>query len=92
MNADETVPVLPQTHGEDEEGRKTAGQRRVNILWEGTQAAIAVSVTLAVIFCVIVKILDPSVLENGFVFVIATYLARTNHTKVGGVGSGESGR
>jgi hypothetical protein len=90
--ADPVVVSPVQTHTEDEEGRKTAGQRRVNILWEVTQAIIAVSVTFAVIACVVLNIEIPSVLENGFFVIVTTYLVRTNHTKIGGVGSHEIGR
>lgn len=72
----------------------TAGQRRINLIWEITQAAIAISVTLTA--CAVSGVLvlrgDTTgaaflLLSNAFFVVISTYLTRTNHTKVGGVAS-----
>lgn len=69
----------------------TRGQRRVNIIWEGTQAAIAVMITGAMIFCTIYKI--PSAeLNYAFFLIVAMYFVRTNHQKVGGIGSTEGTR
>lgn len=70
---------------------QTAGQRRINIIWEVTQALIAILVTTAVIYTSL-KGIEAKTLEAGFFAIVSTYLARTNHTKVGGVGPHESGR
>lgn len=70
-----------------EEDRKTAGQRRINVIWEATQAVVTILITFAAIYCAIQKI-DAQVLNFAFVAVISTYYARTNHTKEGGVGVG----
>ena len=74
-----------------EENRKTAGQRQVNILWERTQAAIAVVVTLAYIYVSVVKI-EAAGLANAFFLIVGFYFGRTNHTRTGGVGANEAGR
>lgn len=74
-----------------EQDRKTAGQRRINVIWEVTQASVTILITVAAIFCAIQKI-DADVLNFAFVAVISTYYARTNHTKVGGVGGEHEGR
>jgi len=74
-----------------EQDRKTAGQRKVNIIWEMTQAAIAVSVTSAMIFCAVNKI-ESAAISNAFTLVISMYLIRTNHTKIGGVGGTDDNR
>lgn len=81
----------------------SAGQRRVNIIWERTQQVIALSVvgvTLAVAaYRSIVQSgsgSDPATAGVAFVFlasvsnlVIGFYFGRTNHQRTGGVGSDE---
>lgn len=69
----------------------TAGQRWTNRLWEITQAAIAVSVTIAEIAAAF-RGIESKTLDAGFFAIIAMYLARTNHTKIGGVTSSYTGR
>lgn len=74
-----------------EEDRKTAGQRRVNILWEATQAFVTLAITCAEVYAQL-NAIDSKMLDAAFFAVISTYLARTNHSKIGGVGGGlESG-
>jgi hypothetical protein len=70
----------------------TAGQRRVNLLWEYTQASIA----LVVVVCTMVAGAWatfqgaghelPNVLSMAFGTVVGFYFARTNHERIGGVG------
>jgi len=69
----------------------TAGQRRINVIWEVTQAMVTILITCAAIFCA-VKDIKSEVLNFAFIAIISTYYARTNHTKVGGVGSPYDGR
>jgi hypothetical protein len=69
----------------------TAGQRRINLIWEMTQATVTIMITGAAIFCAVYK-LDADVLNFAFVAVISTYYARTNHTKIGGVLTNQVGR
>lgn len=61
------------------------GQRRVNLIWEFTQASIAVMVTLAVIGTAIMEV-DNVPIINAFFLVIGFYFSRTNHQAIGGVG------
>jgi len=70
----------------EEEDRKTAGQRRINIIWEVTQAMVTVSITGAEIYAQLHSIQAP-MLDAAFFAVTSTYLARTNHTKMGGIGT-----
>lgn len=72
-----------------EEDLKTAGQRKVNLVWEGTQAVIAVAVTGAVIFASLAG-KESQILGNAFTLIIAIYFVRMNHTKTGGVGGTDS--
>lgn len=73
-----------------ETGLKSAGQRRVNIIWEVTQAVVTCLITCAAIYCAVAQI-DAQVLNFAFVAVISTYYARTNHTKTGGIGGDTAG-
>lgn len=68
-----------------EQDKKTKGQRWTNLLWEGTQALIAVSVTAANIYCSVNKI-ESAAISNAFTLIISIYFVRMNHTKIGGVG------
>jgi hypothetical protein len=69
-------------------GKKTAGQRRINMIWEFTQGIIAVAITAAKIYCSINRIESPE-LTNAFFLIVSMYFVRTNHHLIGGVGSKE---
>lgn len=69
----------------------THGQRKINLIWEVTQAVTTLVITGAEIYCAVKKI-ESKVLEFAFVAIISTYYARTNHTKTGGVGTPEKRR
>lgn len=79
-----TSPPLPATTTAAEDVT-TAGQRRINLIWEITQAMIAVIVTLALIYTSI-KVIDAPELKNAFFLIIGFYFSRTNHAAVGGIG------
>lgn len=86
---DETALREAGTRGET--GLRTAGQRKINLLWEVTQAIIALSVTGATIYAALTG-RDSRMLENAFVLIIGIYFVRMNHTKTGGVQVDDSGR
>jgi hypothetical protein len=86
-HADESMPATTTA----QEDKVTAGQRRINVIWEVTQAVVTILITGAAIYCAMFKI-DADVLNFAFVAVISTYYARTNHTKTGGVGVNQAGR
>lgn len=76
-------PLTPTTtHQQD---LTTAGQRKVNLIWEFTQATIAVAITIAIIYCAIKKIDSPEV-RNAWFLIIGFYFSRTNHAQIGGIG------
>lgn len=77
-------PSMPPKTTEQED-ITLAGQRRINLIWEYTQAAVAVSVTFAIIYTAIMKI-DSVTLTNAFFLIIGFYYSRTNHAAIGGVG------
>lgn len=72
---------------------KFAGQRRINLIWETTQAVLAIGITASVIWNE-THGLQSNVLTNAFFLIVSMYLVRTNHSMTGGVGtkppSGES--
>lgn len=78
-----------------EENRHALGQRRVNLIWETTQAVIALAVTLATLYAATSLTLRGNagdaaflLLSNAFFLVIGFYFGRTNHQRVGGVDIG----
>jgi hypothetical protein len=87
MTPDPSVPATTTA----QEDLVTAGQRRINLIWEMTQAVVTIIITVAAVFCAVYKI-DADVLNFAFVAVISTYYARTNHTKIGGVLPQQVGR
>jgi len=53
----------------------------INVLWECTQAFLAVSLVSACIFCAIQDGTVPETLRNATFVVIGFYFGRTNHTR-----------
>lgn len=82
-------PMKPTTTLEED--TVTAGQRKINLIWEITQAILSIMIAGAMIYCIVKKI-DTRELAPAFFMVITMYLIRTNHTKVGGVTKGQTGR
>lgn len=76
-----------------EQDLKTAGQRRINLIWEYTQAGIAGVVVLAnVLYIFALLFVSPvptgaetaaTLLANAFFLVIGFYFGRTNHARLG---------
>ena len=86
----EELPLPSTTTSEQD--RHTLGQRRVNIIWELTQALIAVAVTGATLYVAGNLAMREQgqtaaflLLSNAFFLVIGFYFGRTNHQRVGGV-------
>lgn len=77
------VSLPPNTT--EQEDLTFAGQRRINLIWEVTQATIAVAVTLALIFLSAVKTSAPE-LNNAFFLIVGFYFGRSNHSNIGGLG------
>lgn len=72
---------------------RSAGQRRINLIWEYTQAGIAVVVVVSNVVYVFVLLFIPDVsarattaatlLSNAFFLVVGFYFGRTNHARIG---------
>jgi hypothetical protein len=88
QTTDPSVPATT-THQQD---MTAAGQRRVNLIWEYTQAAISISVVLANMIVGIYSGMAatsppfPVVLSSSLFLIVGFYFSRTNHAAVGGVG------
>jgi len=72
-----------------EEDRHSYGQRRINLIWEVTQAIIAVIVTLATLYVAAQLALREAaqtaaflLLSNAFFLVIGFYFSRSNHNRI----------
>lgn len=90
-----------QSAKESETKLRTDGQRQINLIWEVTQAVIAISVTLGTLWIAGSLLLadggDASgvaflLLSNAFFMIMTSYHTRTNHTRIGGVGKDQEGR
>jgi hypothetical protein len=71
---------------EAQQDKTKAGQRRINIMWEGTQGIIAIGITGAQIYCSIHKG-DSREITYAFFLIVSMYFVRTNHHLTGGVGA-----
>jgi hypothetical protein len=76
-------PLSPTTTAQQD--ITTAGQRRINLIWEYTQAMIAIFVTMALIYTAITKVDSPEI-RDAFFLIIGFYFSRTNHAAIGGIG------
>ena len=89
QNPDQPLP--PTTTAQQDV--TTAGQRKINLIWEFTQAFIAISVVAANLAVgVHVGFSDsksevPPLLTNSLFLVIGFYFSRTNHAAIGGTGT-----
>jgi hypothetical protein len=90
----EELPAKSTTTAEQD--KHTLGQRRINLIWEVTQAGIALSVIWSALGATVwITVYDPMNRLMAFLFmsnvvsiVIGFYFGRTNHQRVGGVDIG----
>lgn len=90
--SDDNAPSLPPTTTAQQDLTKS-GQRRVNMVWELTQAAVALMVTASTLYVSAALALNESsqvaaflLLSNAFFLIIGAYFSRTNHQSIGGIG------
>lgn len=69
-----------------EQDRGTLGQRRVNLLWEGTQGLVALGLVGTACYALLRGTSLPAEYWLLLGIVVNSYFTRTNHTKIGGVG------
>lgn len=84
-------PPLPATTTAAQDST-IAGQRRINLIWEVTQALIAIAVVgvnmIAALYNVFHdKSVDvPMIMSSSLFLILGFYFSRTNHTQIGGLG------
>jgi hypothetical protein len=70
----------------------TAGQRKVNLIWEYTQATVALIVVISTMWAGIYETYKgsdkpiPTIMSVAFGTVVGFYFSRTNHAAIGGIG------
>lgn len=95
--------ILPSKPAETtfQQDLTAAGQRNINVKWEGTQQFIAISFALGAIgicaYLIVIGPLEMRMVAFTFLTTMAAtinqnYFTRTNHTKIGGVSSTDTGR
>lgn len=92
----EVSPHMPlpatTTH---EENLTTAGQRRVNLIWEYTQSFVTIVVVFSNMIVAVhngiqqhsVVAEHPAILSSSLFLILGFYYSRTNHAAIGGVGA-----
>lgn len=69
----------------------TAGQRKVNLIWEYTQAMVAIFVValtmIGSIYGMIYGLQIPNLIAVAFGTVVGFYFSRTNHAAIGSIGA-----
>lgn len=90
---EDQVPNPPATQGEIQAHDTLAGQRRVNLIWEYTQASIALILVLSTCVAALKMMFDgkatdqvPNILCALVGTVVGSYFQRTNHMNIGGTG------
>ena len=63
----------------------TDRQSRINLIWEITQATIAILITSAMLYMGI-KTINNETVTNAFFLIVGFYFSRTNHSAIGGIG------
>lgn len=74
------------------------GQRRINLVWEWTQAVISVIVVTGNVVVGVAQglnwsqnLVHPPVLSSALFLIVGFYFSRTNHTNIGGIGKKPAG-
>jgi len=82
------LPLPPTTT--EQEDLTHAGQRRVNLIWEYTQAFIAISVVMVSLTAGLIAVKQGREVSAFLSFVcgnvVGFYFSRTNHAAIGGIG------
>lgn len=83
-------PVAPTTTTQQD--LVVQGQRKVNLIWEYTQAFIAIVVILANMVAALFNVFNnrdinvPFILSSSLFLIVGFYFSRTNHQAIGGIG------
>jgi len=89
-----TDPPLAATTTTQED-MTTAGQRRINLIWEYTQSFVTIAVVISNMVVAVVNGISrgveigehPAILSSALFLILGAYFQRTNHQKIGGTGA-----
>lgn len=77
-----------------QEDRTLAGQRKINLIWELTQAGLALIVVASNVGVALYMVTQripfteyPPILSHSLFLIVGAYFSRTNHAAIGGVGA-----
>lgn len=78
-----------------QEDLTTAGQRRVNLIWEFTQSFVTIMVVTTNMLVASINAIKragvvdqhPVILSSSLFLILGFYYSRTNHAAIGGIGS-----
>jgi hypothetical protein len=84
--------VLKSRGRREEVALHTTSQRKINMIWEVTQAFIAITVVVANIAAMFMLANPSEMMGNAFFLVIGFYFGRTNHERQSGVEMDYKGR
>lgn len=99
MPQEPQVAIPPTTTREEQ--LHTEAQRKINSIWEFTQAGIAGLITITTLVAILmiinrsnemlipIEALALFILSCGFFLVIGFYFGRTNHARIGDIPSGK---
>jgi hypothetical protein len=88
-NKSKTPEVSAPATTTAEQDLRTAGQRRINLIWEYTQSGIAILLVVSAVIITVVPTLQghqievPDVLTSSLFLVLGFYFGRTNHARIG---------
>jgi len=83
-------PLKPTTTTQQD--HVVAGQRKINLVWEYTQAAIAIVVVISNMIAALYNVFTnkdinvPFILSSSLFLIVGFYFSRTNHQAIGGTG------
>lgn len=84
-------PPVSVEHKEEQQSLTSIGQRKINLIWETTQAVMTVTIVLANVLLAFFPSNSENAtytLTNAMFVVLGFYYGRTNHQKVGGLQQG----
>ena len=83
----------------EQEDLTTAGQRRINLIWEWTQSIVTICVVLTNMVVAAVNAVSgrgmqehPAILSSSLFLILGFYYSRTNHAAIGGIGEKPAGK
>jgi len=89
------VPITPENKSPTttlQQDITLVAQRRINLIWEATQAIISITIVVANVIAAFKLNEKNEILSNALFLIVGFYFSRTNHTKTGGIETGYGGR